>query len=131
MTSPDAARPVTTVIDALARATDGFFRDPHTGDVVLVEHPNAQMKTVGGILALNRMLRRAKLVDRGDWVDVLLERAAMATLIWWSFKQLRHGTTKYLKTIGAVTLAGAIARTIIADPAHGLSTQRDRQSTPA
>lgn len=131
MASPDTARPVTTVIDALARVTNGFFRDPHTGDVVLVEHPNGQMRTLGGILALNRMLRRAHLVDRGNGVDVLLERAAMVTLISWSFNQLRHGTTKYLKTIGAVTLAGAVARTILADPVHGLSTQRDRPSTPA
>jgi hypothetical protein len=27
----------------------------------------------------------------------------MAMLLWWSIDEVRHGTTKYRKTIGAVT----------------------------
>jgi len=119
---------VARAIDALARATDGFFRDPSSGAVVLVQKPNTQMKALGVTLALGRVLRRLGLLDSGDPGDVLLERAAMAMLMWWSVNQMRHGSTKYLRTVGAVTLAGAVARSVLADPVHGLTALRDRRN---
>jgi hypothetical protein len=113
-------------IESLARATDGFFRDPSTGNVVLVETPNTQMKALGLALGASRLLRRARVVEAGDPAHIFLERAAMALLIWWSVHEIQHGTTKYLKTIGALTLVGAVARTILADPKYGLSPAPER-----
>jgi hypothetical protein len=114
----------------LSRVTDGFFSDPSTGRVVLVESPNVPMKALAAVLAVGRALRRTHVVDPGDPGDALLERTAMAMLIWWSVHELRHGTTKYLRTMGAVTLAGAVARTLLADPVYGLSATRGRAPAP-
>ena len=126
MASVMASGPVSRAIDSLARVTDGFFRDPGTGNVVLVESPNTQMKALGMALGTSRVLRAAHVVETGDPVDVFLERAAMAMLLWWSLHEIQHGTTKYLKTIGALTLVGAAARTILADPKYGLSPASHR-----
>jgi hypothetical protein len=125
--SVDGVGPVARAIDSFARATDGFFRDPNTGDVVLVQRPNMQMKALGVTLALGRVFRSVGLLDPGDPGDVLLERTAMGMLMWWSVDQMRHGTTRYLKTVGAVTLVGAVARSVLADPVHGLAALRDRR----
>ena len=67
----------------------------------------------------------------GDPVDIFLERAAMALLLWWSVREIQHGTTKYLESIGALTLVGAVARTILADPKYGLSPRPERLPTRA
>ena len=49
-------------------------------------------------------------------------------LLWSSFDQVRHGTTKYRKTIGAVTLVGALSRTVQAEHARAVrDLQRVRQ----
>ena len=84
--------------------------------------PNAKIKLVGVLLGASRALRAVRVVDAGDHLDALLERAAMAALVWWSVDQVMHGTTKYLKTIGGVTLVGAVMRTVIAERARHLST---------
>jgi hypothetical protein len=76
---------------------------------------------VGVLLGASSALRAAHVIDAGDHLDTLLERAAMAALLWWSVDQLMHGTTKYLKTIGGVTLVGAVMRTVIAERARHLS----------
>jgi hypothetical protein len=54
-------------------------------------------------------------VTAGDSVEVFLERAAMAVLLWWSVDEVRNGTTKYLKTTGAVTVVGVLMRTILVE----------------
>ena len=126
MASAETPGPVASIIESLSRATDGFFRDPSTGNVVLVERPNTQMKALGLVLGASRMLRGARVVEPGDPVHIFLERVAMALLMWWSVQEIRHGTTKYLKTIGGLTLLGATARTILADPKYGLSPAPDR-----
>ena len=51
MTSGGSAKPVSRAIDSLSRVTDGFFRDPSTGKVVLVEKPNGKMKAIGSYWA--------------------------------------------------------------------------------
>jgi hypothetical protein len=122
---------VSRAIDALARMTDAFFRDPSTGNVILVERPNAQMKALGALLAASRLLRRTHVVNPGDPGEVLLERASMAMLLWWSMHEMRHGSTRYLRTTGAVTAVGAVARTVLADPVHGLATTRRAPSPVA
>ena len=66
------------------------------------------------------VLRRAHIVKPGYPFDVFAHRAAMAMLLWWSVDELRYGTTKYRKTIGAVTLIGALSRTVQAE--HALVT---------
>ncbi len=121
MTSRGAAKPVSRAIDTLSRVTDGYFRDPSTGKVVLVERPNVQMKAIGVLLGTSRVLRAANVVNAGDFLDVLLDRAAMATLLWWSVGEVRNGSTKYLKTIGAMTLVAAVTRTILAERERALS----------
>jgi hypothetical protein len=45
----------------------------------------------------------------------------MAMLLWWSVDEIRNGTTKYRKTIGAVTLIGALARTVQVERARATS----------
>ena len=121
MTSRGAAKPVSRAIDTLSRVTDGYFRDPSTGKVVLVEKPNVQMKAIGVLLGTSRVLRAANVVNAGDFLDVLFDRAAMATLLWWSVDEVRHGSTKYLKTLGAMTLVAATTRTILAERERALS----------
>lgn len=121
MTVPGAVRSSESVLDALTRITEGFFRDPTTGRVTMYAKPNAKIKVVGALLGTGRALRATHLVDAGDHLDTLLERAAMAALLWWSVDQVMHGTTKYLKTIGGVTLVGAVMRTVIAERARHLS----------
>lgn len=121
MTVPGAVRSSDSVLDALTRMTDGFFRDPATGQVTMYARPNAKIKLVGALMGASRGLRAVRVVDAGDHLDALLERAAMAALVWWSVDQVMHGTTKYLKTIGGVTLAGAVMRTVIAERARYLS----------
>jgi hypothetical protein len=49
--SPDSTGPVSGAFDTLARVTDGYFRDPTTGKVILVEKPNAKIKAVGVLRA--------------------------------------------------------------------------------
>jgi hypothetical protein len=121
MPHAETGEPVSRTFESVARATDGFFRDQSTGKVVLVARPNVQMKVLGLVLGASRVLRGARVVEPGDPADIFLERAAMAVLMWWSVEEIRHGTTKYLKAIGALTLVGAVARTILADPMYGLS----------
>jgi hypothetical protein len=58
------------------------------------------------------------MVKAGGGFDVLAHPAAMAMLLWWSVDQVRHGTTKYRKIIGAVTLVGALSRTVQAEHAR-------------
>ena len=60
-----ASGPASRAIDSLARVTDGFFRDPGTGNVVLVESPNTQMKALGMALGTSRVLRAAHVVESG------------------------------------------------------------------
>lgn len=115
MGSPDSTGPVSRAFDTLSRVTDGYFRDPTTGKVLLVEEPNAKIKAVGVLLAAPHALRSIHVVTAGDSVEVFLERAAMAMLLWWSVDEVRNGTTKYLKTTGAVTLVGALMRTILVE----------------
>jgi hypothetical protein len=116
MVEPDPAKTsARTPPDAFSRLMDGYFRDPSTGRVVLVEKPNGKIRLVGVLVGAPRLLRAVHMVETGDPVEVFLERAAMAMLIWWSIGELRHGSTKYLKTIGGVTLAGAVLRTIDAE----------------
>jgi hypothetical protein len=116
MVEPDPAKTsARTPPDAFSRLMDGYFRDPNTGRVVLVEKPNGKIRLAGVLVGAPRLLRSVHMVKAGDPVEVLLERAAMAMLIWWSIGELRHGSTKYLKTIGGVTLVGAVLRTIDAE----------------
>lgn len=115
---PGQVRSPESVLDTLARVTDGFFRDPATGRVTMYAKPNSKIKIVGAFLGASRVLRAAHVVDAGDHVDVFLERAAMAMLLWWSVDQMLHGTTKYLKTIGGVTLVGAVMRTLVGERAR-------------
>ena len=125
--SAEAPGSVSNIIESVSRTTDGFFRDPSNGNVVLVESPNTRMKALGLTLGASHLLRRARVVEAGDPVDILLERAAMGLLMWWSVHEIRHGTTKYLRTIGGLTLVEAVARTILADPKYGRSPPQYRR----
>jgi hypothetical protein len=118
MASDGAARPTGRAIESLSRILDGYFRDPSTGEVVLYEQPNGKIKAVGMLMGTAGVLRRAHIVKPGYPFDVFAHRAAMAMLLWWSVDELRHGTTKYRKTIGAVTLIGALSRTVQAEHAR-------------
>jgi hypothetical protein len=100
---------------------DGYFRDPSTGEVVLYEKPNRKIKAVGTLMGTAGVLRRARMVKPGGGFDVFAQRAAMAMLLWWSVDEIRNGTTKYRKTIGAVTLIGALARTVQVERARATS----------
>jgi threonine dehydrogenase-like Zn-dependent dehydrogenase len=121
MASDGAARPTDRAIETLSRLLDGYFRDPSTGDVVLYEQPNGKIKAVGVLLGTAAVLRRARIVKPGYPFDVFAHRAAMAMLFWWSVDELRNGTTKYRKTIGAVTLIGALSRTVQTEHARATS----------
>jgi hypothetical protein len=121
MASDGAARPADRAIESLSRLLDGYFRDPSTGDVVLYEKPNGKIKAVGMLMGMAGVLRRAHIVKPGYPFDLFFQRAAMAMLLWWSVDEVRHGTTKYRKTIGAVTLFGALARTVQAELARATS----------
>jgi hypothetical protein len=121
MASDGAARPADRAIESLSRLLDGYFRDQSTGDVVLYEKPNQKIKAVGMLMGTAGVLRRAHMVKPGAPFDVFFQRAAMAMLLWWSIDEVRHGTTKYRKTIGAVTLFGALARTVQAELARATS----------
>jgi hypothetical protein len=120
MASDGAARPADRAIESFSRLLDGYFRDPSTGEVVLYEKPNGKIKAVGVLMGTAGVLRRAHIMKPGYPFDVFAHRAAMAMLLWWSVDELRHGTTKYRKTIGAVTLIGALSRTLQAE--HALAT---------
>ena len=124
MGSPDSTGPVSRAIETLSRVTDGYFRDPTTGKVILVEKPNAKIKAVGALLAAPNALRTVHVVSAGDSAEVLFERAAMAMLLWWSVDEVLNGTTKYLKTTGAVTLVGAVMRTILVERGRWLARQQ-------
>ena len=115
MGSSDSTGPVSRAFDTLSRVTDGYFRDPATGKVLLIEKPNAKITAMGVLLAAPHALRTVHVGTAGDSVDVFLERAAMAMLLWWSVDEVRNGTTKYLKTIGAVTLMGGVMRTLLVE----------------
>ena len=121
MASDGAARPADRAIKGLSRLLDGYFRDPSTGKVVLYEPPNRKLKAVGTLMGAAGALRAANMVKPGGQFDVFAERAAMAMLLWWSVDGMRHGTTKYMKTIGAVTLIGALSRTVQAEHARATS----------
>jgi hypothetical protein len=121
MASDGAARPGHRAIGSLSRLLDGYFRDPSTGKVVLYEKPNRKIKAVGTLMGAAGMLRAAHMAEPGDPFDVFAERAAMAMLLWWSVDRMRHGTTKYIKTIGAVTLVGALSRTVQAEHVRATS----------
>jgi hypothetical protein len=121
MASDAAARPASGAIEGLSRLLDGYFRDPITGEVVLYEKPNRKIKTVGTLMGAAGVLRRAHVVKPGAPLDVFAQRAAMAMLLWWSVDEIRRGTTKYRKTIGAVTLLGALARAIQVERARATS----------
>lgn len=121
MASDGAARPGDRAIASVSRVLDGYFRDPSTGKVVLYEKPNRKIKAVGTLMGTAGVLRAAHVVKPGDPFDVFAERAAMAMLLWWSVDELRNGTTKYIKTIGAVTLVGALSRTVQAEHARAMS----------
>lgn len=118
MAVPGEVRSPEKVLDTLARVTDGFFRDPDTGRVTLYAEPNVKIKLVGAIVGVSHALQAAHVTRPGSPLDVNLERAAMAALLWWSGDQLLHGTTLYLKSIGAVTLVGALMRTVVAERAR-------------
>ena len=115
MATDGAARPADRAIASVSRLLDGYFRDPSTGKVVLYEKPNRKIKAVGTMMGAAGVLRAAQMVKPGEPLDVF---AAMAMLLWWSVDQLRHGTTKYIRTIGAVTLVGALSRTVQAEHAR-------------
>ena len=121
MASDGVARPADRVIESLSRFLDGYFRDPSTQEVVLYEKPNRKIKAVGTLMGTAGMLRAAHMVKPGGQFDVFAQRAAMAMLLWWSVDELRRGTTKYRKTIGAVTLIGALSRTVQAEHARATS----------
>ena len=118
MASDGAARPADRAIESLSRLLDGYFRDPSTGEVVLYEKPNGKIKAVGALMGTAGVLRRAHMVKPGGGFDVFAHRAAMAMLLWWSVDEVRHGTTKCRKTIGAATLVGALSRTVQAEHAR-------------
>jgi hypothetical protein len=128
MASDGAARSTDRAIESLSRLLDGYFRDPSTGEVVLYEKPNGKIKAVGMLLGTAGVLRRAHIVKPGYPFDVFAHRAAMAMLLWWSVDELRHGTTKFRKTIGAVTLIGALSRTVQAEHARATSGTYDGSS---
>ncbi len=121
MASDGAARPADRAIKSLSRLLDGYFRDPSTGQVVLYEKPNRKIKAAGMLMGTAGVLRAAHMVKPDGGFDVFAHRAAMAMLLWWSVDQVRHGTTKYRKTIGAVTLFGALSRTVQAEHARATS----------
>jgi len=77
------------------------------------------------------VLSAARVVKPGDPFDVFAERAAMAMLLWWSVDELRHGTTKYIKTIGAVPLVGALSRTVQAEHARATPGTHEGSSPAA
>ena len=130
MASDGAARPAGRAIENLSRLLDGYFCDPSTGKVVLYEKPNRIIKAVGALMGTARMLRGAHMVEPGDPFDVFAERAAMAMFLWWSVDQMRHGTTKYIKTIGAVTLIGALSRTVQVEHARATSGTHEGPREP-
>jgi hypothetical protein len=121
MASDAAARPADRAIESLSRLLDGYFRDPSTGEVVLYEKPNRKIKAVGTLMGTAGVLRRARMVKPGAPFDVFAQRAAMAMLLWWSVDEIRNGTTKYRKTIGVVTLIGALSRTVQVERARATS----------
>ena len=118
MASDGVARPAHKAIESLSSFLDGYFRDQSTGEVVLYEKPNGKIKAVGMLMGAGGVLRAAHMAKPGGVFDVFVHRAAMAMLLWWSVDELRHGTTKYRKTIGAVTLVGALSRTVQAEHAR-------------
>jgi hypothetical protein len=128
MASDGAARPADRAIESLSRLLDGYFRDPSTGEVVLYEPPNGKIKAVGMLMGTAGVLRRAHIVKPGYPFGVFAHRAAMAMLLWWSVDELRNGTTKYRKTIGAVTLIGALSRTVQAE--HARATLGTYEGSP-
>jgi hypothetical protein len=128
MASDSPARPKGGAVERLWRLMDGYVRDPNTGQVVLYEKPNGKIKAVGMLMGTAGVLRRAHIVKPGYPFDVFAHRAAMAMLLWWSVDELRHGTTKYRKTIGAVTLIGALSRTVQAE--HALATSGTYEGSP-
>jgi hypothetical protein len=117
---------VSRAIETLSRVTDGYFRDPTTGSVLLVEKPNAKFKAVGLLLAAPHALRKVHVVSAGDSVEVFFERAAMAMLLWWSVDEVLNGTTKYLKTTAAVALVGAVMRTVLVERGRWLARPQPR-----
>jgi hypothetical protein len=130
MASDGAARPADRAIESLSGLLDGYFRDPSTGEVVLYEKPNGKIKAVGMLMGTAAVLRRAHIVKPGNPFDVFAHRAAMAMLLWWSVDELRHGTTKYRKTIGTVTLIGALSRTVQAEHARATFGTYDGSREP-
>jgi hypothetical protein len=128
MASDGAARPTDRAVESLSRLLDGYFRDPSTGEVVLYEQPNGKIKVVGMLLGTAGVLRRARIAKPGYPFDVFAHRAAMAMLLWWSVDELCNGTTKYRKTIGAVTLIGALSRTVQSE--HARATSETYEGSP-
>lgn len=129
--APDGvARLTEKVIDRFSRLMDGYFRDQSTGEVVLYERPNAKIKAVGWLLGTTGVLRRAHVVKPGAAFDVFTQRAAMAMLLWWSVDEVRRGTTRYRQTVGAVTLIGALARTVQVELARATSGPHEGPREP-
>jgi hypothetical protein len=86
--------------------------------VVLYQKPNATLTMVGLLIGASRVLHA---VDAGTPFDIFLERAATAMLLWWSVDEMVRGTTTYRKTIGGVTLAAAVLRTVVAEGSRARS----------
>lgn len=104
---------------ATNRRRDGFlqwyFRSPVTGDVVLYQPPNTAIRIAGGLLATSRVLRAVRVTEAGSPLDVALERAGTAVLVWWGVDELLRGATPYRRTIGGLSLATTLLRAVRAE----------------
>jgi hypothetical protein len=118
MSTSGVSQPSARRLGPLSRRLDDYFRDPSTGRVVLYQKPNATLTMVGLLIGASRVLHA---VDAGTPFDIFLERAATAMLLWWSVDEMVRGTTTYRKTIGGVTLAAAVLRTVVAEGSRARS----------
>ncbi len=79
---------------------DWFFRDRHSGKIVVAELPNLPLWLWIGTLVLRQFL------DVGTTAREILDWASSITLGWWAIDELVRGVNPWRRLLG---LAGCIA----------------------
>lgn len=74
-----------------------FFRNPHTGELVIAQLPNPPLLVWLGGTALQLV------VDDSP----LLEAVTSLGLIWWAILELVEGESPFRRVLGAIVLVGA------------------------
>jgi hypothetical protein len=87
---------------------DRFFRNPETGDVVIVQFPNLQL-WIFFIASAARMV----LHPHGT-VGMAVSVAAGLALVWWSADEVVRGDSLFRRVLGAVVLAAFVIRLVTA-----------------